>query len=79
MNPEPSEERRGLGPGKAGKHLSFLELQQNAALQTPAASLCPEVTLESACSCSHWLTVRNLSVKCGQKAIIFPLEDCPIV
>lgn len=47
--------------------------------QIQAASLCPEVTLECAPSCSQWLTVRHPSITFSQKAIIFPLEDCPTV
>lgn len=52
---------------------------RDGAQPSTRSALCPEVTLECVCSCSQWLTVRNPSIKSGQKAVIFPLEDCPIV
>lgn len=51
----------------------------NEGSKIQSTPLCPEVTLESVYSCSQWLMVRNPSIKFGPKAVIFPLEDCPIM
>lgn len=79
MNPGSSEERGGWGQGGRKAPL-FPGTAAEPQPSKPGSFSLPRggPTLESASSCSHWLTVRNLSIKCGQKAVIFPLEIAPL-